>query len=223
MKWKVILSLLAILFFAAVQFHCSKKSSTQPEPQKDTTKTIVVNGKANIFAAGRSVLPPPANALAGEFPPVLSLASVTHRPITFSSIAGGVSGRAGLAATGPDGKAEGSGTDITPLQGISGIRHGVKVLFLAGVFLNDAEPADPAPDAIDFTDAEHFLEIHPQLKQVFFIGDGRIGTGEGETQKFFVPDGATRLFLGFADAYNFQGAPAFYDDNSGELSVTVNL
>jgi len=223
MKRKVILSLSVIVLFAAVQFHCSKKSSTGPEPSKDTTKTIVVNGKANVFAAGRSVLPPPSNALAGEFPPVLSLASVTHRPITFSSIAGGVSGRAGLAATGPDGYAEGSGTDVTPLQGISGIRHGAKVLFLVGVFLNDAEPADPAPPAIDFTDAEHLPDIRPQLKQVFFIGDGRTETGSGETQKFYIPDGATRLFLGFADGYNFQGAPAFYDDNSGELSVTVNL
>jgi hypothetical protein len=223
MKRRIILSLPAIFLFAAVQFHCSKKSSTQPELQKDTTQTIVVNGKANIFAAGHSVLPPPSNALAGEFPPSLGLSSVIHRPLTFASITGGVSGRANVAATGPDGYAEGSGTDVTALQGISGIRHGVKVLFLVGVFLNDAEPSDPAPDAIDFTEAEHFLEIHPQLKQVFFIGDGRTETGEGEKQKFFVPDGATRLFLGFADAYNFQGAPAFYDDNSGDLSVTVNL
>jgi hypothetical protein len=203
--------------------NCSKKASTQPEPTKDTTKTIVVNGKANIFAAGRSVLPPPSNALAGEFPPVLILASVTHRPITFSSITGAVSGRANEAGTGPDGKAEGSGTGVTSLHGISGIRHGVKVLFLVGVFLNDMEPADPAPPAIDFTDAEHLPDIRSQLKQVFFIGDGRTETGSGETQKFYIPEGATRLFLGFADAYNFQGAPGFYDDNAGELSVTVNL
>lgn len=223
MKLDRMLRCIAAVAVALFLVQCDKKSSTEPEKSKDTTKTLVVGGKANIYAAGHSVLPPPSNALAGEFPPVLALASVTHRPITFASITGGVTGRANDAASGPDGKAEGSGTNVTALQGISGIRHGVKVLFLVGVFLNDAEPADPAPDGIDFTDAEHLPELHPQLRQAFFIGDGRTGTGEGEAQRFFIPDGATRLFLGFADAYLFQGAPGFYDDNGGELTVVVNL
>jgi hypothetical protein len=213
----------AAVLSAALLLHCGKKSTTEPEQRRDTTVTITVNAKANIFAAGHSVLPPPGTALAGEFPPVLDLASVASRPLTFASIQGSVSGRGGEPDTGPDGKAEGSGTDVTPLGGLSGIRHCVKVMFLAGVFLGNSEPADPAPDGIDFTEAEHLPEIRPQLRQVFFIGDGRTGTGEGGAQRFIVPEGATRLFLGFADAYNFQGAAGFYDDNIGSITVTVNL
>jgi hypothetical protein len=223
MQAKTVVRLATILVSAALMSHCSKKSSTEPEKPKETTRTIAVGAKSNIYAAGHAVLPFPGNALAGEFPPSLSLSLVTHRPLTFASITGAVSGRTGVAATGPDGYEEGSGTAITPLQGISGIRHGTKVLFLVGVFLSDAEPGDPAPDAIDFTDAEHLPDIRPQLGQVFFIGDGKTGTGDGAVQQFFIPDGATRLFLGFADGYNFQGAPGFYDDDTGSLTVAVNL
>jgi hypothetical protein len=36
-----------------------------------------------------------------------------------------------------------------------------------------------------------------------------------------VPTGATTLYLGFADANGFNGAPGWYNDNTGALSVTV--
>lgn len=123
-------------------------------------------------------------------------------------------------------------------------------MFLVGVFLDDSEPQDPAPVRLDFsatvlTDpsnnryGEHFLELRPALRQIFFIGDGLTETGQGGRQIFHVPDEATRLFLGFADSYNFglvgcncppggcTPAPndtslaGFYLDNSGELTVTL--
>jgi hypothetical protein len=34
---------------------------------------------------------------------------------------------------------------------------------------------------------------------------------------------ARRLYLGFADGYLYVGAPGWYDNNSGELSVTVDM
>src|SRR5262249_39942824 len=58
------------------------------------------------------------------------------------------------------------------------------------------------------------------LNQTFFIGDGLTGTGSGSVQVFHVPDGATRLYLGFADAFFFQGDPGYYDDNTGSLTAT---
>jgi hypothetical protein len=59
------------------------------------------------------------------------------------------------------------------------------------------------------------------MRQIFFIGDGR--THDGEAQRFKVPRGATRLYLGFADAWGWRGAPGYFDDNSGSLDVTVRL
>jgi hypothetical protein len=86
------------------------------------------------------------------------------------------------------------------------------------VFLTDEEPADPAPARIDFTDNEDFDRLQPEIAQTFFIGDG-VG------RSYLVPDDATRLFLGFADAYSgagyCNGKPGYYDNNAGELEVTV--
>jgi hypothetical protein len=58
---------------------------------------------------------------------------------------------------------------------------------------------------------------------VFFIGDGLTGTGTGLNQVFAVPDGASQLFLGVADAYGFSGDPGYYGDNVGSVSVAYNI
>ena len=69
---------------------------------------------------------------------------------------------------------------------------------------------------------ESFTTLDPQLRQTFFIGDGQTTVGS-IIQQFFVPAGATRLFLGFADGDRFQGRPAFYDDNLGSLTATFSI
>ena len=53
---------------------------------------------------------------------------------------------------------------------------------------------------------------------MFPIGDGR--TTSGTLQRFTVPAGATRLYLGYVDADGFSGSPGFYDDNTGSIRVT---
>jgi hypothetical protein len=105
-------------------------------------------------------------------------------------------------------------TRVTSFDGISGILDEHNAMFLTGVFLADDEPADPAPDRLDFTDAETFDELAPALGQTFLIGDG-VG------RRYRVPDGATRLFVGFADAYFYVGKPGYYGNNVGEVEVTV--
>ncbi|MBU6385960.1 MAG: PEP-CTERM sorting domain-containing protein [Planctomycetes bacterium] len=82
-------------------------------------------------------------------------------------------------------------------NGISGLR--VTVSALIGVFLDSQLPTTTlAPSDLDFEVlTRDFLTLSPELKQVFFIGDGR--TSSSEIQKFYVPNGATRLFLGTAD------------------------
>jgi len=89
-------------------------------------------------------------------------------------------------------------------------------MFLVGVFLGDDPPSDPAPRRLNFTKRERFDLLAPQIGQTFLIGDG-----QGRTYR--VPKGATRLFLGFADAYTYQGNPGWYDNNAGRLMVTVHV
>lgn len=71
-----------------------------------------------------------------------------------------------------------------------------------------------------------FDALSPLLNQVFFIGDGRVGTdGTGQQQLFYAPDGATRLYLGIADSSgrSHPYSPGAYGDNSGEFFADVNM
>jgi hypothetical protein len=80
------------------------------------------------------------------------------------------------------------------------------------------------PAALDFSEAAlgmAFAELRPQLGQSFFIGDGLTGTGSGAQQRFVTPAGATKLYLGFADAQAFQGNPGAYDDNTGSVAMRL--
>ena len=63
------------------------------------------------------------------------------------------------------------------------------------------------------------------LNQPFYIGDGL--TSLGVQQLFAVPDGATQLSFGFADAVPqfgiFNGPPGTYSDNAGSLTVNYSF
>lgn len=86
---------------------------------------------------------------------------------------------------------------------------------LAGVFLTSDRPdTSSAPTGLDFTSAvsRDYLIISPEVKQVFFIGDGL--TSSGDQQVVVVPAGATRLFLGTMDCCQ-------WSNNVGQLTVTV--
>ena len=54
----------------------------------------------------------------------------------------------------------------------------------------------------------------PQLKQVFFIGDGK--TSSGALRRYLVSVKATRLYLGVMDGYE-------WNNNSGSFTVTVAI
>ncbi|MCX6629709.1 MAG: BACON domain-containing carbohydrate-binding protein, partial [Candidatus Solibacter sp.] len=179
--------------------------------------SLTIDARSNIFASGR------ATAFDGLLPPSVRLAAGTGRSVTVTNATGTVR-CASSAANGPDGGTECSanGTDLTSYQGIAGVIHTRKTMFLVGVFLTDAEPADPAPPRLDFSNNEGFATLSPLIGQTFFIGDGQTGTGAGTVQQFVAPDAATRLFLGFADGYSLHGSPGYYGDNSGSLGVTVS-
>ena len=43
----------------------------------------------------------------------------------------------------------------------------------------------------------------------------------GSSYRVTAPDGATRLYLGFADAFGSNNVPGYYNDNTGFLTVTI--
>lgn len=45
--------------------------------------------------------------------------------------------------------------------------------------------------------------------------------GNGRGRRYEVPAEATRLFLGFADGYGYEGPPGWYGNNAGKLEVDV--
>ena len=89
---------------------------------------------------------------------------------------------------------------------------------LVGVFLDDSDPrvsSAPTPANLDFSTqtSRDFTTLKPQLKQLFFIGDGL--ASNGTVQNFVPPKGATRLYLATWDFYE-------WNNNSGQRTVLVS-
>jgi hypothetical protein len=75
---------------------------------------------------------------------------------------------------------------------------------LLGVFLDGSSPlGKTAPGTLDFRTGAGtgYASIAPALRQVFFIGDG-LDAGAAQ-QQVTAPTGATRLFLGISDGWNW--------------------
>ncbi len=186
---------------------------------------LTVAGTSNIFAAGRSSIPPGAGD--GTVPPVFTFSAANNLVLRFSSVTGSVGADVDPAnLNGPDGGVyRGNvGTNINSAAGISGLIHNNFNMFLAGVFLDNSIPLI-APNRLAFSQPENFLTLSPLLGQTFFVGDGLTDSGNIQ-QQFFVPTGASRLYLGFVDAADpipFQGNPGFYSDNIGSLSANFSV
>jgi hypothetical protein len=127
--------------------------------------TVTVPATANIFAAGQSVafsgvLPPAVGFTAGSVP------EITMAATGMITLGGGepYSDAAGIPFPG--------GTDLTSINGLSGIIALDRGFFLTGVFLDDSVPTGGGPPILDFTGAENFLTLSPQLFQTFPIDKG---------------------------------------------------
>ena len=192
---------------------------------------IVVPGTANVQTAGGNADPATCcNSNGASTAAVLAItfAAGPNQVLTLSSVTGTV-GCSGVLTNGADGTCFNfAPTSITTLNSISGIATVfVANMFLVGVFVDDNVPSGPqpgylsyqAPDAFQLPDYTAVMA----LNRLFFIGDGLTGTGSGQTQRFGVPNGATRLFLGFVDGFNFQGAADYYGDNVGALTVSGDI
>jgi hypothetical protein len=186
-----------------------------------------VPADANIFGAGRNEPPGPGSGGQGSLPPVVELPGGASR-VTFSDAGGELTPitQEPDSTNGPAGDGVGP-TNVKSYVGISGILHRTNRMFLVGVFLGDEEPAAPSPPRLDFSETEittpgveyvgaAFASLEPAIGQSFLIGDG-------EGRSYVVPEGATRLFLGFADAPFFEGCPGYYGNNDGEATISIDI
>jgi hypothetical protein len=171
---------------------------------------VVVTGIANPYLAG---MPDGTDAgwsdVAPQYSPIL-VSDITLQAggwVEFSNVSGAVNN----VPWGPGFPPDGDTTAIVHHSdggGINGPQFSKSDIItpinsLLGVFLDDAVPSGSAPGTLDFTSppARDFVELSPELKQVFFIGDGLTSTGV--RQRIRIPAGATRLFLGTMDAYQW--------------------
>jgi hypothetical protein len=208
-----------------------------------------VPARANIFGAGIAQRPDPAGGGGGVAPvcvPVprkvtTMILEEVRGGVSFSSHPGFSDGAQGSffhrcsfgtdakvkvvisadgATTDACGAAAGLGGAIDPAGLVSGITSPDRIGYLAGVFLPNAPVTAPAPFGLDL-EAGYESQRFAPLQQVFFIGDGV--TSAGRIQRFRVPAGATRLYLGYVDAYGFVGPPGYYADNSGSLAARLGF
>lgn len=176
----------------------------------------VVPGTSNPKLAG---MPDGTTASIGDAAPAQSPVLFTEFSLTpgtwlqFTDVSGVVDNcESGCSRGGPDGAEQWTNPSE---HGISGLTAPLNSL--VGVFLGAARPdATGAPADLAFDRSSFgFASLAPALQQVFFIGDGLTGTGSGAVQRFWVPAGATRLYLATHDGYG-------WFNNSGSFTVSVS-
>ena len=191
-------------------------------PMASHAGLVTVPGTSDPWLAG---MPDGSTASGGDTAPAHSPALVSGLALgsggflTFTNAIGGVSNAGGCSLVTPfAGCAPIDGTGFFnhaagAQNGISDVRSPVNALL--GVFLGNSQPSlTAAPGTLNFqTLGLDFLTLAPQLKQVFFIGNG--ATASNVVQEFDIPTGASRLFLGTMDGFG-------WFNNSGAINVEVN-
>jgi RHS repeat-associated protein len=183
--------------------------TTSPAPPALST----VEGTADPYLAG---MPDGSTASGGDVAPAQS-------PLLVPGLA--LSGGSTLMVTVPAGivnnyQSNPDGNYYPFVAHTNGAENGISNIVaransLVGVFLGPDQPdGSAAPPELDFSPSGNvpggldYATISPQLKQVFFIGDGR--TSSGDIQQIIVPAGATRLYLGVMSAGATSGSFGSY-------------
>jgi hypothetical protein len=183
---------------------------------------VSVPGTANPWLAG---MPNGSTANAwqgtidsapGQSPIPIALAVGSGAVLLFSAT-GGTSNGPSHPLVGPDGGANFSNHATGAENGIAAAR--IPLSALVGVFLGKGPPGGAAPGGLDFSPGGNvpggtsYKALSPALGQVFFIGDGR--TADGTPQEVVTPPGASQLFLGTMDGFD-------WSNNPGSLQVTID-
>lgn len=183
---------------------------------------VVVDARAAIFGAGFA-------GNAGGLPPVaIVLPAGTGRRFVITDTEGSIYPAfppPGTVFFGADGGNFGNHPgDVGSLGGISGIIDDAdhKQALLAVVTSGSVASGTAAPARLDFRGAHDFATLSPEERQTFFAGDGK--AAGGTIQEFLIPDGATTLYLGFADnGGSAGGPPGQYGDNQGAITVAFQI
>lgn len=187
--------------------------------------TVYVDAAANIYAAGDSDTS--AFASGGILPLSIDVAGSMGIEFTAVSVgppvAGSPTGGAtcvfnGTPSSGDGANCVSSSTNVSAANGYSSFVLNGRSMPLVGLFVGSIPQSTPVGLDSSFDVENAKVSFAPSLQQVFFIGDGL--SDLGVTQSFAVPTGATKLYLGFADAFGFSGAPGYYSDNYGGLNVS---
>ena len=189
-------------------------------PMWAASVTVTVLGNMDPYLAG---MPDGSTASGGwdvapNESPLLALTGFQPGSVlTFSTTSTcGFSYFGGCGPSSADGDSSGGPSDYAPENGLSQVLAPWNSLL--GVFLDASQPSlTLPPGTLDFLSGigTSFATLSPDLKQVFFIGDGLTGLGTGSVQQFTAPAGATRLFLASKDGYGWY-------NNGGYQDVTIN-
>lgn len=213
MKRRVVLSLVCLFVLAAM----GRQTAASPVNSDRSDRVVRVDARSNVFGQGVGVT---RTTYPGIRAPSLGLRAA--QTVVFPSVRGSVNCCSGAPANwnGPSGGRSYS-TNINSNNGVSGITHKNLELFLVGVFIGASPCSGTGPERLDVTNAINHADTAPLLCQTFYIGNGK--TAAGALIRVHVPNGATRLVLGFADAFAFSGDPSYYDDNKGFLIARVRV
>lgn len=192
------------------------------------SQTLSVSAHMDIYQSGGY-----SDGSGGSPPAVYIFPAAPGQALTFSSVTGSWTCNYGVAEYGPDGTTTGSCFSVpntfSPPGPFSGYDTTHFTGALVGMFLEDSLPAS-APPTLRFYVGDssqggirtNFTTLGPQVGQVFFIGDGKTGTGTGAIQVFSIPATATHLYLGFIDSCN-NATPGCYYDNEGSMTATFAI
>jgi hypothetical protein len=164
--------------------------------------SVIVSGSADIFAAGLTTPIPGTDTSGnpggnGSAPPSVAVVSGQTLVITATGIVNCCDTSPTPGTTGPNGFA------TNPFGG-------------SGSTITDSIPTSTIGTYNSGTGAFALVGV--------FTG-GAVSTTPftiGSNDMITVPTGATMLYFGFADAAGFNGPSGFYQDNSGELTVTAS-
>jgi hypothetical protein len=211
-------AVIGLTMFVLNSIHASETNNTAIS-ETNSVASLWVPGNANPWLAGM-----PDGSIAGnkfdvapdQSPIKVTGISMTAGAILTFSVVGGASNDPGWPLKGAD------GIDTYVVSRIPGSENGIGDITapmdaLVGVFLDDSAPNNfPPPATLDFSTASNrdFASLYPNLRQPFFIGDGKDTTGG--VQQFVVPAGATRLFLGTMDSYGWA-------NNIGSFTVKITI
>jgi hypothetical protein len=186
----------------------------------DTLGTTTVLATDSVYAVGTQA--GNASSYGGTAPTGIAITPGTTS-ITFSASTGKTVTVNGGTLNDADGVGSLSAEDNSGTSLLSGI-NSPTAGYIAGVFLAASGPSGTLPTALDFTGSggTSFNSLSASIDQVFFVGDGLTGDATGTTQTFYVPTGATELYLGLADACGYNGGPGCLQDNSGSFTVNYD-